>query len=59
VHPKHRRPGPGDFARIAAELERQESFGLARLPENLRAFLDRLPGRPAEPGALGEAGGPV
>jgi hypothetical protein len=39
--PEHRQPGLQDVGRIAAELERQESFGLGRVPADLRALAAR------------------
>jgi GNAT superfamily N-acetyltransferase len=52
VHPDHRKQQAQDAGRITAELERQESFGLGRLPDDLRAFLaGEVPGRLPEPGA--------
>jgi hypothetical protein len=41
VHPRHREQPAQDMPRITAELERQESVGLGRLPDDLRAFLAR------------------
>ncbi|MCW2705002.1 MAG: hypothetical protein JWQ37_2997 [Blastococcus sp.] len=40
VPPDHHKQAQ-DMRRITAELERQESFGLGRLPDDLRAFLVR------------------
>jgi GNAT superfamily N-acetyltransferase len=41
VHPDRRKPRGQAAGRIAAELARQASFGLGRLPEDLRAFAAR------------------
>jgi GNAT superfamily N-acetyltransferase len=41
VHPDHRQPQGQHAGHIAAELERQESFGMGRLPDDVRAFLAR------------------